>query len=165
MEEDKKYSDMAEEWLDEYVSAEKEIDREIERLEYLTSKMTSINAQVMTGMPRSTNASTDRMADKMSQTEELEEAIREVVLEQARKRKEIEAVIRKLRNTDERAVIRLRYLDRVDWGDILEIMFGMNSDFNDRYDTYRRRMYRHREVALVNIGKLLVEANTAVPAN
>ena len=80
MEDDKKYSDLAEDWLDEYVSAEKDIDREIERLEYLTAKMTSISAQVMTGMPRATNASTDRMADKLGQKEELEAEYRQIEL-------------------------------------------------------------------------------------
>ena len=168
MEDDKKYSDLAEDWLDEYVSAEKDIDREIERLEYLTAKMTSISAQVMTGMPRATNASTDRMADKLGQKEELEASIRAAVSEQAKKRKQIEAVIRKLKNTEERAVIRLRYLDRTDWGDVLEVMFGMKPDFNDRYDTYKRRMYRVRGTALVNMGKILKESgepNTAIPAN
>lgn len=167
MEDDKKYSDWAEEWLDEYVSAEEDIDREIERLEYLTARMTSIGSQVITGMPRSTNASTDRMADKLGQKEELEASIRAAVSEQAKKRKQIEAVIRKLKNTEERAVIRLRYLDRTDWNDIQEVMFGMKPDFNDRYDTYKRRMYRVRGTALVNMGKILEESgepNTAIPA-
>lgn len=168
MEEDKKYSDLAEEWLDEYVSAEEDIDQEIERLEYLISKMTSIGAQVMTGMPRSTNVSTDRMADKLGQKEELEESIRESVSRQAEKRKQIEAVIRQLKKTEERAVIRLRYLDRADWGDVLEVMFGMKHDFSDRYDTYKRRMFRVRETALVNMGKIIRytgEPNTTFPAN
>lgn len=168
MEEDKYYSKLAELWLDEYVSSEEEIDRQIERLEYLTSKMTSISAQVMTGMPRSTNASTDRMADRLGQKEELEASIREAVSMQAAKRKELEAVIRKLKNSEERAVIRLRYLDRTEWGDVLEVMYGMKDDFNDRFDTYKRRMFRLRGTALVNMGKVLKESdkpNTAFPAN
>lgn len=168
MEEEVKHDgDEAREMLDDYVIAEEDIDREIERLEYLTSKMTGISAQVMNGMPRSSSMSTDRMADMLGRKEELEASIRAAVDKQAQKRKEIEEIIRHLRNTEERAVIRLRYLDRTEWDEVLEIMFGNKSDFNDRFETYRRRMYRVHGTALVNMEKYMKQSgqpNTAIPA-
>lgn len=168
MEEEVKHDgDAAREMLDDYVIAEEDIDREIERLEYLTSKMTGISAQVMNGMPRSSSMSTDRMADMLGRKEELEASIRAAVDKQAKKRKEIEEIIRHLKNTEERAVIRLRYLDRTEWDEVLEIMFGGKSDFNDRFETYRRRMYRVHGTALVNMEKYMKQSgqpNTAIPA-
>lgn len=168
MDEEKKHEgDAARELLDDYVIAEEDIDREIERLEYLTSKMTGISAQVMNGMPRSSSMSTDRMADMLGRKEELEASIREAVERQAQKRKEIESIVRRLKNTEERQVIRMRYLDRTEWDEVLEIMFGGKSDFNDRFETYRRRMYRVHGTALVNMEKYMKQSgqpNTAIPA-
>lgn len=168
MEEEKKHDgDAAREMLDDYVIAETDIDREIERLEYLTSKMTSISSQVMNGMPRSSSMSTDRMADMLGRKEELEASIRASVEKQAQKRREIEALVRRLKSPEERQVIRLRYLDRTEWDEVLEIMFGSKSDFEDRYETYRRRMYRDHGAALVNMEKFMKlsgKPNTAIPA-
>lgn len=168
MEEEVKHDgDAAREMLDDYVIAEEDIDREIERLEYLTSKMTGISAQVMNGMPRSSSMSTDRMADMLGRKEELEASIRAAVDKQAQKRKEIEEIVRHLKNTEERAVIRLKYLDRTEWADVLEIMFGGRKDFQDKYESYRRRMYRVHGTALVNMEKYMKEScqpNTAIPA-
>lgn len=168
MEEDKKLDgDKVREMLDDYVIAEEDIDREIERLEYLTSKMTGISAQVLNGMPRSSSMSTDRMADMLGRKEELEASIRASVEKQAQKRKEIEEIVRHLKNTEERAVIRLRYLDRTEWDEVLEIMFGGKRDFQDRFETYRRRMYRVHGTALINMAKYIEESgqpNTAIPA-
>lgn len=168
MDEEKKHEgDAAREMLDDYVIAEEDIDREIERLEYLTSKMTGISAQVMNGMPRSSSMSTDRMADMLGRKEELEASIREAVERQAQKRKKIESIVRRLKNTEERQVIRMRYLDRTDWDEVLEIMFGSKPDFEDRFETYRRRMYRVHGTALVNMEKIMKasgQPNTAIPA-
>lgn len=150
-------SEAVREWLDDYVLAEEDIDSEIERLEYFVSKMTSIGSQNMNGMPRSTNASTDRMADQLARKEEIEESIRESVRKQAEVRKKIEAVIRKLRKVERRSVIRLKYLDRTEWPDVLEVMYGNRDDFDDRYDTYKRAMYRHHDDALAEMARVLNE--------
>lgn len=168
MENEKKYNvESMRERLDAYVISEQDIDREIERLEYLISKMTSISSQVITGMPRSSNASTDRMADLLGRKEELEASIRASVSKQAEERKQLEDIIRHLRNAEERAVVRLKYLDRTAWNDVLEIMYGGRADFSDREETYRRRMFRIHGTAIFNMAKYIEEAseqNTAVPA-
>lgn len=156
MEAEKKFdSEAVRDWLDDYVLAEEDIDSEIERLEFFVSKMTSIGSQNMNGMPRSTNASTDRMADQLARKEEIEESIRESVRKQAEVRKKIEAVIRKLRKVERRSVIRLKYLDRNEWPDVLEVMYGNRDDFDDRYDTYKRAMYRHHDDALAEMAAVL----------
>lgn len=148
-------ADSVKEWLEDYVLAEEDIDGEIERLEYFVSKMTSLGSQNMDGMPRATNASTDRMAEMLARKEELEGSIRESVRKQAEVRKKIEAVVRKLRKVERRSVIRLKYLDRTEWDDVLEVMYGKRDDFADRYDTYRRAMYRHHEDALTEMAVVM----------
>ena len=156
------------EWLNEYLETEKEIDSNIERLEHLVAKMTGTGAQVLTGMPRASSSSTDRMADMVANKTELEEEIRAAVSLQSIKRQKIESLLRRLPKVEERSVIRMRYFDRAEWKEVQEMMFGSKPDFEDRYDTYERRMHKYHRSALNGIAKLLDGhglPNTAVPSD
>lgn len=165
VEEHKHDSDRVRKILDDYVNNEYEIDGERDRLRYLISKKTNISAKSMDGMPRSSNSSTDRMADALGKEEELREKIQKMIDSQAVKRKEIEAIIRKLKNPEERQVVRLRYFDRAKWEEIIEVMYGLREDFDDRYDTYKRRMFGRHSSALTNMENYIVaEPNTEIPA-
>lgn len=165
VEEHKHDSDIVRKILDDYVNNEYEIDGERDRLRYLISKKTNISAKSMDGMPRSSNSSTDRMADALGKEEELREKIQKMIDSQAVKRKEIEAIIRKLKNPEERQVVRLRYFDRAKWEEIIEVMYGLREDFDDRYDTYKRRMFGRHSSALTNMENYIVaEPNTEIPA-
>ena len=99
-------------WLIEYREKERDIDNQIERLERFTIKMTSVGAQVISGMPRASGTPGDRIGSMVGQKEELENAIRSDVRKQSDKRKVIESILAQLRRSDERAVIRMRYIDR-----------------------------------------------------
>lgn len=165
VEEHKHDSDIVRKILDDYVNNEYEIDGERDRLRYLISKKTNISAKSMDGMPRSSNSSTDRMADALGKEEELREKIQKMIDSQAVKRKEIEAIIRKLKNPEERQVVRLRYFDRAKWEEIIEVIYGLREDFDDRYDTYKRRMFGRHSSALTNMENYIVaEPNTEIPA-
>ena len=155
------------EWLEQYLDTEEEIDGQIERLERLESKMKGISAQVLTGMPRSPSASTDRMADMLSQKDDLERSIKDAVSQQGLIRVKIEAILKKSCKPEEKTVIRMRYIDRSEWNEVLDMMFGNKPDFLDREDSYKRRMYRKHESAILNMARYLTETgqlNTAISA-
>ena len=155
------------EWLEQYLDTEKEIDGQIERLERLEARMQGISAQVLTGMPRSPSASTDRMADMLSQKEELELFIKNAVSQQSKERGKIEEILKKSCKSEEKSVIRMRYIDRWEWKDVLDMMYGGKEDFLDREDSYERRMYRKRESALLCMARFIEESgkqNTAISA-
>lgn len=163
--EEKRYDvDAVREWLDQYLETEKEIDDQIERLERLESRMRGISAQVLTGMPRSPSASTDRMADMVGLKEELNLSIKEAVSQQSLKRIQIESVLKRSCKSEEKSVIRLRYIDRTEWNDVLDIMFGGKPDFLEKEESYKRRMYRKHESAILNMARYFQESNTAIPA-
>lgn len=154
-------------WLDRYRDTEEEIDGQIERLERLESRMQGISAQVLTGMPRSSSASTDRMADMLSQKEELEKSINEAVKQQSMERVRIESVLKKSCKPEEKSVIRMRYIDRSEWDDVLDMLYGGKPDFLEKEDSYERRMYRKRESALWKMARYLEDTrqlNIAIPA-
>lgn len=152
--------------LDQYREKERDIDNQIERLERLVSKMTGAGSKVITDMPRAPSVSTDRMAEFVEQKEELESSIRQAVEEQSCERSEIEDILKLLRHSDERAVIRIRYFDRESWNTVSEMMFGSKNDFHGKEDTYLRRVHKIHGSALFNMARIIEErgANTVVPA-
>ena len=141
--------------LNEYREKERDIDNQVERLERLVSKMTGAGAQVITDMPRAPSPSGDRMAELVGQKEELEASIRKAVGEQAKERSRIESVLKQLRHSDERAVIRMRYFDRENWNIVTEMMFGCKDDFCGKEDTYLRRVHKIHGSALLNMARIM----------
>ena len=142
--------------LEDYRSDDREIDNQIERLERLEAKMKDVGAQVITDMPRSSNPSMDRMADYVSQKDYLTETIEELIARHKNDRKEIERVILHLREPDERAVIRMRYLDIAPWNEVVDMMFGGAKDFVDKEDTYKRKVFAIHSNAISGMASYII---------
>jgi len=152
-------------WLIEYREKERDIDNQIERLERFTIKMTSVGAQVISGMPRATGTTGDRIGGMIGQKEELEASIRSDVKEQSDKRRLIESILARLQHSDERAVIRIRYIDRESWNTVAELMFGSRDDYEGKEDTYLRRVHKVHGAALQNMAKVMSgDPNMPAPA-
>lgn len=165
--EEKRYDVTAvKERLNEYREREREIDNQIERLVRLVSKMDGVGAQEITDMPRSPGSDGDRLGKLVAAKEELESDIRSDEEAQREEWKRIEAVLAKLKHSDERAVIRIRYHDRESWSAVAEIIFGTVDDYADREATYIRRVHKIHGSALLNMAKIMEdgELNMAVPA-
>lgn len=159
--EPRKYTvDDVKELLRDYRESEKDIDMQIERLDRIETKLMSIGSPSLSGMPRDPSPSQSRMADLICSKIDLENDIKEAVAELKRKRKEIEKIIAKLRHSEERAVIRMRYIDGLGWDEVLDAMFGGKEDFLDKEETYNRRMYKIHGSALLNMSRILTDSNT-----
>lgn len=153
------------EWLVEYREMDRDIDNQIERLERLVSKMTGAGAQVISDMPRAPGTTGDRTGELVAQKEELEASIRAAVEAQSQKRKKIEAILSKIRHSDEKAVIRIRYIDRESWNTVAELMFGSRDDYEGKEDTYLRRVHKVHGAALQNMAEAMNEdPNMPAPA-
>lgn len=165
---DEKRYDVAavKERLINYREKEREIDNQIERLVRLVTKMNSVGAQVITDMPRAPGMAEDRMSGYLAQKEELEADIRRTEQEQKREWNRIEVVLSKLKHSDERAVIRIRYHDRESWAAVAEVIFGNIEDYEEREGTYVRRVHKIHGSALLNMAKIIEDLgpDTAVPA-
>ena len=70
-------------------------------------------------------------------------------------KKEIKGYIKKLKKSDERTVIELRYLLLKDSYDTAFFMFGDNADFLDREYTYTRKMHEIQRNAIENMVRYL----------
>ena len=140
--------------LCEYRSLNKQIDNEIERLERMEDKLYSLGSPTMSDMPKSKNSVYDKMADRVARKVDLEATIKELISYRNSERITIEGMVRRLRNADERAVIRMRYLDLEEWEDILYMLFGSKKDYDDKYDNYKQRMFRLHSAAISDMSVL-----------
>lgn len=154
--------------LDAYREEEREIDNQIERIERIETKMIGVGAQVITDMPRSPSVSNDRITDLLNQKLEFEDFIRDAIMDHNDEKSRIEEIIRHLHSSDERAVIRMRYFDGASWNEVNKMMFSWKDDFEDRKDSFLRRIYKLHGSALLNMAKYIEETesqNTEVPAD
>ena len=143
------------EYLNSYREKERDIDNQIERLERLMSKMTSVGAQVLTDMPKAPGGPGDKIAGMVVAKEELESAILKGREEQSSSWEHVENVLKGLKHSDEKAVIRMRYHDCESWNIVTEMMFGNKEDFCGKEDSYLRRVHKIHGSALLNIAKII----------
>ena len=146
--------DAMKERLRDYRAMNKEIENQIERLERMEMRITGIGSSTLSDMPKSHGTVYDRMADNVARKIDFENEIKELIADRDSERRSLESLIRQLKKPDERAVIRMRYLDIEDWEDILMMIFGGQRDFNDKYDNYKQRMFRLHSAAISNMAAL-----------
>ena len=70
-------------------------------------------------------------------------------------REAIERIIENLKTANERAVIRLRYFDRLEWSDVTFLLFGDRADYIDKMDIYQDRTYKIHGRALWKMAEVL----------
>ncbi len=133
----------------------REIENQSERLERLETKLVGVEAQALTDMPKSPSPSNDRISDLMQQKFDLEEDIRATLEHRRRERMFFEKIIRRLKRSDERAVIRSRYLDGASWGDVVDLLYGDEEDLLEREDMYRKRVFKLHGRALLSMAQYI----------
>lgn len=92
-----------------------------QRLAYLKSLVGTTN-QFLTGMPKGSPSSTSYMEDQTVRILDLESAIAKDEEDLQRARKEISESIRALGNENYASILQMRYLDYMDWMDIMRSM-------------------------------------------
>ena len=133
----------------------REIENQSERLERLETKLVGVGAHALTDMPKSPSPSNDRISDLMQQKFDLEEDIRATLEHRRRERMFFEKIIRRLKRSDERAVIRSRYLDGASWGDVVDLLYGDEEDLLEREDMYRKRVFKLHGRALLSMAQYI----------
>ena len=143
-----------------YREMARDIENQNERLERIKTKLIGVGAQSITDMPKSPSPTDDRTVELIQQKMELEEEIREVVEKRRTERAFFESVIKHLRRSDERAVIRVRYIDNASWDEVVDVLFGGKEDLLEREDIYLRRVYKLHGQALLSMAKYIEENET-----
>ena len=144
-------------WLFKYKYEERDIDMQLERLDALESRITSLGSPAISDMPKSPSPAQDRVADMICMKIDLADEIKIAIENHRNRRKHIEKAIAELEKPEEKAVLRARYLDLMDWKSVAGVLFGDRYDFVDREDSYLRRMYKIHSSALVNLSGTVAE--------
>ena len=157
-------------WLSRFLDTEEELDRLLERIEWLRSDLKTPSSPAITGMPHGGGYEADRIGRTLARIDDLDAQAKELLAKSKRQYKEINSAISQVRNhiklwPPRKLLLELRYLDRRDWEDIIEVLWGKQFDFDDRYDTYRRSTFRYHAEALeamrIIIGEFQVTGNDA----
>ena len=138
-----------------FMDTEREIDNEIERLEILQEKLYSVGSPEITDMPRNPSPSNDRISELLSRKNDCEKKVGHRLELQRKRRVVYEHVVEKISGPDKRSVIGLRYLEGVRWDRICESLFGQQDDYDDRRDTYMRRVMRLHGWALQDMAGII----------
>ena len=141
--------------LYDYRESARDLETQQERLEKLKSKMIGMGAQVLTDMPKAHNQGADRLADLIQQKDEIEANISGLVEYRRKERRFIESIVRHMKKSDERSVIRVRYIDNESGNDVVDVIFGGREDLLEKADIYLRRVYKLHGEALVEMAKYI----------
>lgn len=72
----------------------------------------------------------------------------------------IEAMLEQLNHSDERAVIRFKYFDRLSWEDVAFMLYGDKTDYLERVESYQNRTYKVHGRALLNLSVIIEATRT-----
>lgn len=140
-----------------YREMSRDIENQNERLERIKTKLIGVGAQSITDIPKSPSPADDRTVELIQQKAELENEIQRIMERRKSERAFFERVIGHLRRSDERAVIRVRYIDNASWDEVVDVLFGGKEDLLEREDVYLRRTYRLHGQALLSMAKYIEE--------
>ena len=150
--------------LVDFRERERDIDNQIERLDSIETRLSSVGSPTISDMPKSPSPVQDRMASMMAVKIDLENDIRKAVQFQDEERKFFEKVLSYLKHSDEKAVIRMRYLDGSTWYDVTDMMIGGKADYLGKEETYLRRVHKVHGAALLNMA-IVIEDKLSVGDN
>lgn len=143
-------------WLESYMERQRDLDATYERLERLESKLTSPRSAALTGLPGAAASDPDRLTFPVAELQELQAETKRQVAALRDLRHRIEGAVRLIDGPDwanQRAVLRMRYLDGERWEVIAQLLFWRDPDFQLKQDSYIRRVYKIRKGALRALAK------------
>lgn len=147
--------------LEHYTTYQRRIDNLIERLEYLEATMGSPSTPNLSGEPSGGGDGTSKTERQVLKKLELEQQIRDMIADEERERKELEALISLMGKPDEQTVIEMRYLDGAKWWAISAALYGNEADYDEHEQRYLKRTFKIHGSALQSLAKVERKQNPA----
>ena len=145
-----KKTDAIKKRLQDYAERRRDFENENERYIRLYTAASSPKSPSFDAMPAGSPIK-DRMSDQVAELIEMEKEL-EGSLQALREEKEqLQRLIKKLKKADERAVIRMKYLDGMDWVDIAAAIFGKQKDYKRAAQAYLDKAYKLHGSALLGL--------------
>ena len=145
-------------WMRRYADLMREVELLRARADAIRSRAASPPTSAVDGMPRGPGFEGDRLGGVIGVADALERQAAGKVARAAEIYQEIDAVIEQIKGkhaAERKFTSQCRYLDLMDWPDVIFLLFGDKDDFGDREDSYIRRTYSIHKAALQDIGEIL----------
>lgn len=155
-----KETDAIREKLERYKTLPRRIDNLIERLEYMESVMGSASTPNLTGLPGGSGDGSSKTERQVCKKLELEEQIRNMIADEEKERRELEALIGLMEKPDEQTVIEMRYIDGVKWWPVCEALYSNMEDYQENADKYLKKTFKIHGSALQAIARIYNGANS-----
>ena len=144
--------------LTDYRESDKYIDNLIELQERMQAQLTGIGSPSFSDMPRSgTPSSPDRFADKIAKIDELKAKVKTKIEDRDNERHYFEKLLSKIKKANQVSVIEMRYFYSMDWEEVNSSIFGRKEDFEDREESYLRRVFYIHGEALASLADLMTQ--------
>ena len=128
-----------------------------DRIEALEDKIYRVGGVRLSDMPKNPSPEVDRLSHQIAVVLDLKEELEEAQQNVKAEYKKINSLINKLESAKERDVIKSRYIDLFKWEEINNIMFGSQADFNDKEESYLRRIFIIQKSGLNNLNRIYSE--------
>lgn len=145
-------------WLLELRAAITDAELTEERLDTLRSRAESARTASLSGLPHAAGETIDRVGVIVAHIEELAEENARLWKRASELRREREAAIKQIHGhgwPEQRAVLRLRYIDLETWNDLTFALFGSKKDYVEREESYLRRAYKIHGKALYELAQIV----------
>ena len=136
-----------------------EIDMQLLRLDMMRGDMGGLRSPSY-GSEGSSSPDPDGVHRKAYRVIALEERIESDRLCAQAEHDDLERMVRRIPHAMERAVLRMRYFDRMPWDEVAFALYGDKEDYLDMALEYRQRVYRRHREALLSLA--LVDADESI---
>lgn len=128
------------------------------RIEAIRARMEAARTSHLDGMPHVHSGDSDRLGAALAQIEELQEEAIGLRTSARSLRHQIDSTIKKITGPgwpDRRAVLQMRYIDGAAWLEVAGMLFGNNPNYDERQDSFLRRVQKLHAAALAAIAEFV----------
>ena len=141
--------------LDSLWTRNEALQRGYERLERLQDKAESVGGATLSDMPKYKSPMPDMKAIQVEKAIDYERELADFAKRLQNDCAALEAEIKKLDNINEQDVLRCRYVDFELWEDICFIFFGDSVDYEQKHESFTRRLRRYHKSAIEHLAKVM----------
>lgn len=155
---DKEKSENIKNWLRRYQEAARDSEALDSRVANARAKAEAARTSHFDGMPHGSGFAGDTLGAALARIGELEQEAQEARAHAVALYGEIDAAIKGISGPgwpDMRAVLQMRYLDGCRWIEIAELLFGQQDDYEERADSFLRRVHKIHGAALAALAEFV----------
>ena len=145
-------------WLQQYREAVRASESLDARAANARARAEAARTSHLDGMPRGGGFIGDTLGAALARIDGLEQEAQEARAHAVALYGETDAAIKGISGPgwpDQRAVLQMRYLDGCQWAEIAELLFGQRDNYEERADSFLRRVHKIHGSALAALAELV----------